>query len=142
MADPQTWLATVLQQMGFTATVAPWAQGFEIVTTDPHDSELLLAEQAQTLDALQAVLNVAFASDTYQLLEHSGYRQQRLTALHALLDTAVASVRESGTAFKLPPLPASERRYLHTLAEALDDLETSSEGKEPQRYLVIKPREP
>ncbi len=142
MSDPQAWLATVLDQMGFTATVTPWAQGWEIVATDPDDSELLLAEQAQTLDALQAMLNVAFSGDTYQLLEHNGYRQQRLAALNTLLDTAVASVRQSGSPYKLPPLPASERRYLHTLAAALGDLDTSSEGKEPQRYLVIKPREP
>ncbi len=87
------------------------------------------------------MLNVAFASDTYQLLEHNGYRQQRLTALQTLLDTAVAAVRQNRSPYKLPPLPASERRYLHTLAEAFGDLDTSSEGKDPQRYLVIKPRE-
>lgn len=140
LQQAQAWLTAVLAKMDFVATVITGEQGLEIVTSDQDVSERLLAEGAQTLDALQSLLNVSFEGD-YVTLEHAGYRQKRTVELQSLLELAVTTVRETGEPYKMPPLPAIERRYVHTLADALTDIESFSEGKEPQRYLVLKKRE-
>ena len=44
-----------------------------------------------------------------------------------------------GRSVELDPLPASERRVVHEYLRERDDVETHSEGDEPERYLVISP---
>ena len=38
-------------------------------------------------------------------------------------------------------MPASERRIVHEYLRERDDVETHSEGEEPERYLVVEPSE-
>jgi spoIIIJ-associated protein len=38
-------------------------------------------------------------------------------------------------------MPASERRIVHEYLRERGDVETHSEGEEPERYLVVEPRE-
>ena len=42
---------------------------------------------------------------------------------------------------ELDPLPAFERRIVHEYLRDRGDVETHSEGEEPDRYLVVSPRD-
>ena len=41
---------------------------------------------------------------------------------------------------ELDPLPPFERRIVHEYLRERGDVETHSEGDEPERYLVVSPR--
>lgn len=77
-------------------------------------------------------------SPHFYTVELAGYRSQYLANLQTLADNAVQQVRETQTEFVIEKLSASDRRYIHQLLENHSDIQTYSQGKEPNRHLVVK----
>jgi spoIIIJ-associated protein len=48
-------------------------------------------------------------------------------------------VRTSGARVELDPMTAVERKVVHLKLKELDGVETTSEGTEPNRYVVVLP---
>ena len=48
-------------------------------------------------------------------------------------------MRRTGVAEALEPMSPSDRKVVHDTINELEGLETSSEGLEPRRYVVIRP---
>jgi len=46
---------------------------------------------------------------------------------------------DDGEAVELEPMTAIERKFVHTRLEDFRGIETSSEGTEPNRFVVISP---
>ncbi|MDT4986716.1 MAG: spoIIIJ-associated protein, partial [Micromonosporaceae bacterium] len=46
-----------------------------------------------------------------------------------------------GEAVKLEPMSAIERKCVHDVINALSDVESESEGVEPARRIVVRPRD-
>jgi len=55
-------------------------------------------------------------------------------------DDAADDAVSSGGPIELDPLPPFERRIVHEYLRERGDVETHSEGDEPERYLVVTPR--
>ncbi|NEO84431.1 MAG: RNA-binding protein [Spirulina sp. SIO3F2] len=108
--------------------------------------ETLLGTDGKTIDAMQylanALLNMGLAPDDRQpyTLDLADYRQQRHTVLNEQVETAIAQVRSSGQEVEMPPLSAAERRQVHTMFKAFEDLETESRGSEPNRRIFVRLR--
>jgi spoIIIJ-associated protein len=108
--------------------------------------EVLTAENHKVLDALQYLVNATLnlgietAEKTAYTIELMGCREQRYLQLAQMAEDVARQVRESGTAVEMSPLPAAERRLIHTLLSEEADLETFSRGQEPERCLVVEPR--
>ena len=47
----------------------------------------------------------------------------------------------TGSRVELEPMSAAERKIVHTSLEHNDDVTTSSEGEEPNRFVVVEPAE-
>ena len=47
----------------------------------------------------------------------------------------------TGSRVELEPMSAAERKIVHTSLEHNDDVTTSSEGDEPNRFVVVEPAE-
>jgi len=62
--------------------------------------------------------------------------------LQAQADQAAERALRSGSPVELEPMPASERRVVHEHLRDRGDVETYSEGDEPERYLVVAPLAP
>jgi spoIIIJ-associated protein len=73
------------------------------------------------------------------VIDANGYRERRAEALRAQADDAADEALSSGKPVALDPLPPFERRIVHEYLRERGDVETHSEGNEPQRYLVIAP---
>jgi spoIIIJ-associated protein len=72
------------------------------------------------------------------MLDVAGYRAGRRRALEDVAARAVGEVRRSGTAVRLDPMNAFERKVVHdAVAEA--GLASESEGVEPARRVVVLP---
>jgi spoIIIJ-associated protein len=105
----------------------------------------LIGQDGAVLDAIQylinAILNLGQGVDSQGAftIELAGYRLQRFAELKAMAEQAAAQVRETGIAFELKSLSSAERRQVHTILKDWADLETQSQGQEPDRRLVIRP---
>jgi spoIIIJ-associated protein len=108
--------------------------------------EVLTAENHKVLDALQYLVNATLnlgidtAEKTAYTVELLGCREQRYLQLAQMAEDVAQQVRASGVAVEMTPLPAAERRLIHTLLSEEADLETVSRGQEPERRLVVEPR--
>jgi spoIIIJ-associated protein len=109
--------------------------------------EVLTAENYKVLDALQYLVNATLnlgietAEKTAYTIELMGCREQRYLQLAQMAEDVAQQVRASGTSIAMSPLPAAERRLIHTLLSEEADLETFSRGQEPERCLVVEPKQ-
>ncbi|MHB8531534.1 MAG: Jag family protein [Solirubrobacteraceae bacterium] len=104
---------------------------------------LFIGRHGQTIDAVQhlaqRILFPDGPSEVRVVIDANGYRERRATALRADADDAADDAVNSGEAVELDPLPPFERRIVHEYLRERGDVETHSEGTEPERFLVITP---
>ncbi len=111
----------------------------------PEQVKLLIGPEGTNLDAIQylanATLNLGKGEEMQAAytIELAGHRSRRQAELLVLAESAAAQVRQSGEEVEMQPFSAAERRLIHTILQASQDLETFSRGQEPDRRLVIRP---
>ena len=107
------------------------------------DLGLMIGKHGTTIDALQHLVSrIAFrgaADRKAVVIDAAGYRERREAALHRAADQAVSDAKSFGRAVELEPMSASERRIVHTYLRDRNDVQTHSEGDEPERRLVVSP---
>jgi spoIIIJ-associated protein len=112
-------------------------------TVNGDDLGILIGKHGSTIDALQHLaLRVAFkggAADRQVVVDAAGYRERRESALQREADRAVSDALDFGRPVELEPMTASERRLVHTYLRDRTDIQTHSEGDEPDRRLVVSP---
>jgi spoIIIJ-associated protein len=110
---------------------------------DGEDVGLFIGRHGQTIDAVQHLAQRIVFPDgptsVRVVIDANGYRERRAQALRAEADDAAEQALRSGRAVELDPLPAYERRIVHEHLRDRDDIETHSEGEEPDRFLVVAP---
>lgn len=115
-------------------------------TVEGPELGLLIGRHGQTIDALQHIaVRAAFrGSDERKrvIVDASGYRERRELALRRAADRAVSDALAYGRAVELEPMGAFERRTVHTYLKDNPDVDTHSEGDEPDRRLVVTPVRP
>jgi spoIIIJ-associated protein len=98
----------------------------------------------QSLDALQFLINTIVSrrvgGDVRVLLDADGYRERRAEALRRRAVELASEVKKRNEEAELEPLPAHERRIIHSALADDPDVSTYSEGDEPARRVVISPR--
>jgi spoIIIJ-associated protein len=131
---------TVVGSMGIVARVDVHETPEEVlVTCTGGDLGLLIGKHGQTIDALQYVANAAsFRSGAGKpvTIDAAGYRDRRRATLEGI---ALRAAEQAGTGERvlLEPMTAVERKVVHELLKEVDGVETSSEGTEPNRYVVV-----
>ncbi len=112
-------------------------------TLDGENVGLFIGRHGQTIDAVQHLAQrIVFPegpSSTRVEIDANGYRERRAETLRAEADDAADQAISTGRSVELDPLPASERRVVHEYLRERDDVETHSEGDEPERHLVVSP---
>jgi spoIIIJ-associated protein len=114
------------------------------VTCTGADVALLIGRHGQTIDALQYLMNAiahrAYGDDRKEVVvDAAGYRERRRATLESLAVRIADQVRTSGARVELDPMTAVERKVVHLKLKELDGVETTSEGTEPNRYVVVLP---
>jgi spoIIIJ-associated protein len=109
-----------------------------------RDLGLLIGKHGQTIDALQYLANaIVFRgrSDDRKaiVVDAAGYRERRKSALDALSVRSAERVVSSGQRVELEPMTAVERKVVHLRLKDYPGVTTSSEGTEPNRFVVIAP---
>jgi spoIIIJ-associated protein len=106
------------------------------------DLPQLVGDQGEVLEALQELTRLAVYRETGErsrlMLDVSGHRAQRRTALEEQAARIVAEVKESGKRATLEPMSPFERKVVHDVVAAAG-LTSESEGTEPRRFVVVLP---
>jgi spoIIIJ-associated protein len=112
-------------------------------TLHGDDLGLVIGRHGQTIDAIQHLaVRVAFRGSEERkrlIVDAAGYRDRRAEALERQADRAAAEATRFGRPVALDAMVAAERRVVHEYLRDRRDVETYSEGEEPDRHLVITP---
>ena len=76
------------------------------------------------------------------MIDAEGYRERRETMLQRQADHAVDDALRYERPVALDAMTASERRLVHEYLRDHAEVQTYSEGDEPDRHLVVAPRDP
>lgn len=159
VSQAQIWLEQLLKLMGFPSTVTvedrtektlvmgPWLV-IDASPLTPEQKQHLLADQGAPLDAIQYLVNTAMNTGSRGnpeslppfTVELGDFRQRRQLELIALSEAAAQQVRDTHQPVAMEGMSSGDRRQVHSFFEESADLETESQGQEPHRRLVIRPR--
>ena len=73
-------------------------------------------------------------------VELGDFRKRRQLELITLSEEAAQKVRDTLQPVSMEGMTSGDRRQVHSFFEESTDLETESQGQEPYRRLVIRPR--
>ncbi|HEY7737234.1 MAG TPA: RNA-binding cell elongation regulator Jag/EloR [Candidatus Limnocylindrales bacterium] len=105
----------------------------------------LIGRKGERLSALQHLVNLMLSKRmggwTRVLVDVEDYRGRRERQLRELATRAAARVVETGKMLQLEAMPALERRWIHLALRENPDVATQSIGEEPNRRIVVLPRD-
>jgi spoIIIJ-associated protein len=114
-----------------------------IATLSGPDLGLVIGKHGQTIDAIQYLANAILWRGQEDrksvVVDAAGYRDRRRASLEQLAERAAGEATASGKEVALEPMTAVERKMIHVHLQERADVETTSEGIEPNRYVVVKP---
>jgi spoIIIJ-associated protein len=108
-----------------------------------EDLGILIGHHGQTIDAIQHLAyRIAFPGSSARkavVVDAAGYRERRAVALRVAADQAAETAIHDGRPVALEAMSAIERKLVHEHLRTRRDVETYSEGEEPDRRLVVAP---
>jgi spoIIIJ-associated protein len=113
------------------------------VVAGNDDYGLLIGRHGQTIDALQLLCYQAAYRGIPErkrvVVDASGYRERRRDALQRRADRAAEEALNVSGPVELDAMSAPERRVVHEHLKERPEVETYSEGTEPNRFVVVAP---
>ncbi len=113
-------------------------------TIDAAENPLLIGKSGKTLESIQTLIKnliSVFTDEHYVVtVDVGGYKEQRRKQLEILATKTAKDVARTHVPARLVKMNAYERRIIHTKLADWRDVTTESEGEEPNRFVVIKPR--
>lgn len=141
----RSFIKEVLHEMGIEAHPEVRVSGEEVfITFYGKELGILIGKHGETLDALQYLVNLAvnrkFEQKIKIILDVEGYRQRREETLIKLARRLSEKVKRTSQSIALESMNPYERRIIHTALQNDRLVATLSEGEEPFRKVVIRPR--
>lgn len=101
----------------------------------------IVGHRGECLSAIQYLANTIEAKTNPNakrvVVDCGEYKKKHEESLRALAIKIAGRVSETGRAYKLDPMPAYDRRIIHTELMNYPSVETHSEGIEPRRRIVV-----
>ena len=140
------YLIKLLKDLGFNAQIE--IKNKEEIPTYVIYSDndaLLIGKNGKNLTALSTVvsqhLNKELGRNYKFILDINAYKEKRDKNLERLVKRIAREVGTTKVEAKLDPMNSYERRIIHNALTNSKRVYTESEGEEPNRYVVIKPKE-
>ncbi|EAC2887078.1 protein jag [Listeria monocytogenes] len=138
------YLLDVATKMGAVITIDVEEVGKDVKLQIKGDSlGMLIGKHGQTLNALQYLTQLIANKTTSQykniIVNVGDYRERRHETLVILANKMADKALKTKHAVHLEPMPSFERKIIHAILSENEQIETHSEGRDPYRYIVIKP---
>ena len=106
---------------------------------------LLIGKNGKNLKALSTIvsqyLNTELGKNYKFVIDVNEYKEKREQSLERLAKKIAREVAQTKVAVKLDSMNSYERRIIHNVLTNFKGVYTESEGEEPNRYVVVKPKE-
>ena len=115
-------------------------------TLDGDDLGLFIGRHGSTIEAVQhlaqRVVGEKDGADVRRrvVVDAAGYRERRAQVLQRQAEEAADDAISTGRPVALDAMTSSERRVVHEFLRDRGDVDTESEGQEPNRHLVVSPK--
>ena len=143
-ASTREFVDRIASAIGANVTVtAVEREGVVTVTCTGADLGLLIGKHGQTIDAIQYLANAVVRSEGGEhdvVVDAAGYRARRTATLAGVAERSARLATATGNPVELDPMTAIERKIVHEALKEDPEVETRSEGSEPNRYVVVLPR--
>ena len=107
------------------------------------NSQSVIGKHGATLDAIQTLAGAVAnkGRDDYKrvVVDCENYRETRESTLNRLAENLASKAIRMERKIKLEAMNPYERRIIHAALSEFEGVKTESEGKEPNRYVVIVP---
>ncbi len=149
MAEPaaelRELLETIAEALGLEAEVVVDEGDDQLVARlIGDDLGLFIGRHGQTIEAVQhlaqRIAGGAERPGKRIVVDAAGYRDRRESVLQRQADDAADEALRYARPVALDAMTSSERRTVHEYLRDRGDVETYSEGEEPDRHLVVAPR--
>ena len=144
--DIKDFLIKLLKNMGYTVNieVKNKEEVPKYIIFSDNDA-LLIGKNGKNLKALSLVvsgyLNKELGRNYKFVIDVNEYKEKREHSLERLAKRIAREVGQTKVEAKLDPMNSYERRIIHNALGNSKKVYTESEGEEPNRYVVIKPKE-
>jgi spoIIIJ-associated protein len=138
-------LELIVREIGIHAQLAIEEDDETVVAAfSGRDLGLLIGKHGQTIDAIQYLANAIVYRGQMEdrkaiVVDAAGYRERRKASLDALAIRSAERAVTNAQRVELEPMTAVERKVVHLRLKDYPGVETSSEGTEPNRFVVISP---
>jgi spoIIIJ-associated protein len=135
---------TIVDAFDVDADVDLAMRGDEIhVTVSGDELGAIIGRDGRVIDAIQHLAYKAASGGTHAgphvVVDAGGYRERRRVQLARQADEAADEAIRTNREVDLPAMSAIERKVVHEYLRDRGDVETWSEGAEPERHLVVAP---
>jgi spoIIIJ-associated protein len=144
-AEARALVTRIMDGIGVTGRIDV-EEDDELITVScaGPDLGMLIGRHGQTIDAVQYLANAVMwrrhPEDRKEVVvDAAGYRDRRRTALEALAVRSAERALSDQEPVELEPMTAVERKVVHLRLKEFDGVETTSEGTEPNRFVVVIP---
>ena len=143
--EAKAYLSSIAEQLAIhDLEIATTREGkYVLFQLKSEKAALLIGKRGQTLNSLQQLTQLVLNKSAKQFLmvklDVENYRERRQVALELLADRMADKALRLNQRVAFEPMPSYERKIIHNQLANRLDLETYSEGTEPNRYLVIEP---
>ena len=112
------------------------------VEVQGENTNSLIGYRGETLNAIQTLLssiaNKGIEEKVRIILDVSGYKEKRKKVLEELADKISKTVIKTGKRVTLEPMPAYERKIIHSRLQNNKKVTTESVGEEPHRKIIVE----
>lgn len=138
------FLEGLFELLKVTACTELVSEGEKIeINVTAANTTSIIGKRGETLDAVQtlagAVANTGREEYKRVVVDCENYRENREATLKKLAENLAQKATRLGKKIKLEPMNPYERRIIHSALSEMEGVKTESEGKEPNRYIVVIP---
>lgn len=140
------YLANLTKDMGLDVTFESKIREKQItVKMYSNNNSILIGKNGQTLQALTTVIKQVVFNEIhsypYLLLDVENYKEKQEKHLERLAKNIAREVAKTKNAVELENMNSYERRIIHNILSDNTKVYTESVGEEPNRHIVVKPKE-
>lgn len=143
--EAEQYLKSLAENMGVTVEIKTTIEEKRAVFELFGDKiAILIGKRGKTLNAIQYLTQLVINKNGRKfhsvIVDAEGYRKRREETLKELAGKMASKAIRIDGKVALEPMPAYERKIIHSSLQQSNRVTTYSDGVEPHRYIVIEPK--
>lgn len=140
------YISKLLKTAGFTVNIEiKNKEELPTYVVYSDNDALLIGKNGKNLKALSIIVNQHLVKELGTnfkfIIDINSYKEKRNKQLESIAKKIAHEVAKTKIEVKLDSMNSYERRIVHNALSEYKNVYTESEGEEPNRYVVIKPKE-